>query len=125
VAVGWAPGTLRRVRPGWRRCKSWRQAVAPAGRFLADLPLRWNGQRILIIGHVATRSSLEVPLEELLNEDFGWQEGWEYQSASHCMGKNRREHGGLPGDGMLYLELALGAYDGPLPAVPAQQTRRG
>jgi 2,3-bisphosphoglycerate-dependent phosphoglycerate mutase len=64
--------------------ESWRQAVARVSRFLADLPLRWNGQRILIIGHVATRWGLdhiigEVPLEELINEDFGWQEGWEYQ----------------------------------------------
>ena len=34
--------------------ESWRQAVARAGRFLNDLPLRWQGQRVLVIGHVAT-----------------------------------------------------------------------
>jgi 2,3-bisphosphoglycerate-dependent phosphoglycerate mutase len=39
--------------------ESWRQAVARVGRFLADLPLRWNGQRVLIIGHVATRWGLD------------------------------------------------------------------
>lgn len=35
--------------------ESWRQAVTRVGRFLSDLPLRWQGQRGLIIGHVATR----------------------------------------------------------------------
>jgi 2,3-bisphosphoglycerate-dependent phosphoglycerate mutase len=35
--------------------ESWRQAVARVGRFLSDLPLRWDGQRVLVIGHVATR----------------------------------------------------------------------
>ena len=64
--------------------ESWRQAVARVGRFLADLPVRWNGQRVLIIGHVATRWGLDhflsgVPLENLLDEDFAWQEGWEYR----------------------------------------------
>src|SRR5215472_16626970 len=65
--------------------ESWRQAVARVGRFLADLPLRWYGQRILIIGHVATRWGLDhfidgVPLEELISQDFHWQEGWEYRA---------------------------------------------
>jgi 2,3-bisphosphoglycerate-dependent phosphoglycerate mutase len=63
--------------------ESWRQAVARAGRFLTDLPLRWNGQRILVIGHVATRWALDhfisgVPLEDLAEQDFAWQEGWDY-----------------------------------------------
>ena len=63
--------------------ESWRQAVERAGRFLTDLPLRWNGQRILVIGHVATRWALDhfingVPLEDLAEQDFAWQEGWEY-----------------------------------------------
>jgi 2,3-bisphosphoglycerate-dependent phosphoglycerate mutase len=64
--------------------ESWRQAVTRVGRFLADLPLRWNGQRILVIGHVATRWGLDhfiggVPLEDLAAQDFAWQPGWEYQ----------------------------------------------
>jgi 2,3-bisphosphoglycerate-dependent phosphoglycerate mutase len=64
--------------------ESWRQAVARVGRFLGDLPLRWNDQRILVIGHVATRWGLDhfidgVRLEDLVDEDFAWQEGWEYQ----------------------------------------------
>ena len=62
--------------------ESWRQAVARVGRFLGDLPLRWNGQRVLVIGHVATRWGLVhfiggVQLERLAEQHFAWQEGWE------------------------------------------------
>jgi broad specificity phosphatase PhoE len=64
--------------------ESWRQAVARAARLLDDLPPRWDGQRVLIIGHVATRWALDhvlggVPLEELAVADFAWQPGWEYR----------------------------------------------
>jgi broad specificity phosphatase PhoE len=64
--------------------ESWRQAVTRVGRFLTDLPLRWHGQRVLVIGHVATRWGLDhfingIPLENLAREDFAWQEGWEYR----------------------------------------------
>ena len=72
---------LDRPYPGG---ESWRQAVARVGRFLGDLPLRWNGQRVLVIGHRATRWGLDhairgIPLEDLVDQDFAWQEGWEYQ----------------------------------------------
>jgi hypothetical protein len=38
---------------------------------------------VLIIGHVATRWALEHylagrRLEDLVNDDFHWREGWEY-----------------------------------------------
>jgi 2,3-bisphosphoglycerate-dependent phosphoglycerate mutase len=64
--------------------ESWRQAVARVGRFLDDLPLRWQEQRVLVIGHVATRWGLDHylrgdRLEDLIEQDFAWQEGWEYQ----------------------------------------------
>lgn len=64
--------------------ESWRQAVHRVGRFLNDVPMRWNGQRVLVIGHVATRWALDhllngVPLKELVVQDFGWREGWEYE----------------------------------------------
>lgn len=63
--------------------ESWRQAVARVGGFLADVPSRWAGGRILVIGHVSTRWALDhlvdgVRLEELITADFGWREGWEY-----------------------------------------------
>ncbi|MFF3669972.1 histidine phosphatase family protein [Microtetraspora malaysiensis] len=64
--------------------ESWRQAVHRVGRFLGDVSLRWSGTRILVIGHVATRLAFDhfidgVPLEELVDADFSWREGWEYR----------------------------------------------
>ncbi len=64
--------------------ESWRQAASRVGRFLHDLPLRWDNKRVLLIGHVATGWGLEhlvngVPLEDLIEEPFGWRPGWEYR----------------------------------------------
>ena len=72
---------LERPYPGG---ESWRQAIARVGRFLGALPLRWDGQRVLVIGHVATRWGLDhfiggARLEDLVEQDFAWQEGWEYR----------------------------------------------
>ena len=63
--------------------ESWRQAAARVARFLPDLSLRWDGARVCVIGHSATRWAFEhvlhgVALEQLLSEEFAWQEGWEY-----------------------------------------------
>jgi 2,3-bisphosphoglycerate-dependent phosphoglycerate mutase len=63
--------------------ESWRQAADRVGRLLADLPQRWTGQRVLVIGHVATRWGLEhtllgTSLADLASRDFDWQPGWEY-----------------------------------------------
>jgi broad specificity phosphatase PhoE len=73
---------LDRPYPGG---ESWRQAVERVRRFLADLPTRWDGDRVLVIGHTATRWALDhliggVPLETLVAADFAWQEGWEYRA---------------------------------------------
>ncbi|HYK27955.1 MAG TPA: histidine phosphatase family protein [Streptosporangiaceae bacterium] len=64
--------------------ESWRQAIARVVGFLDDLPSRWSGQRILVIGHVATRWGFDhalagVPLEDLVAAEFAWQPGWEYE----------------------------------------------
>lgn|SRR5437763_4215668 len=64
--------------------ESWSQAVRRVGWFLDDLPLRWTGGRVLLIGHLATRWALDhiingVPLSELCDADFAWREGWEYR----------------------------------------------
>jgi len=65
--------------------ESWRQATERVASFVADLPRRWAGQRVLVIGHVATRWGFErvlsgVPLEALAAADFAWQRGWEYST---------------------------------------------
>jgi broad specificity phosphatase PhoE len=64
--------------------ESWRQAVARVGRFLDDLRSGWDGARVCVIGHVATRWALDhfvdgTALEDLVGADFAWQEGWEYR----------------------------------------------
>jgi 2,3-bisphosphoglycerate-dependent phosphoglycerate mutase len=63
--------------------ESWRQAAARVDSFVADLRSRWSGQRVLVIGHVATRWGLDhvltgVPVEDLAVAAFAWQPGWEY-----------------------------------------------
>lgn len=65
--------------------ESWRQAIDRVGGFLGDLPSRWDGRRVLVVGHVATRWAFDhlidgVPLDELAAADFAWKEGWEYRS---------------------------------------------
>jgi broad specificity phosphatase PhoE len=63
------------------------QAVERVARFLADLPTRWAGRRVMLIGHLATYRGLEhvingCTVRELLEADFEWRpEGWEYRLA--------------------------------------------
>jgi 2,3-bisphosphoglycerate-dependent phosphoglycerate mutase len=64
--------------------ESWRQATDRVVRFLSDLPLRWEGQRVLVVGHGATRYGLErflggKDLEAVITTEVVWQEGWEYR----------------------------------------------
>jgi alpha-ribazole phosphatase/probable phosphoglycerate mutase len=63
--------------------ESWRQAVERVALFLAELAEERQNQRVLVIGHVATRWALDHvvhgrPLEELIDAPFDWREGWEY-----------------------------------------------
>lgn len=63
--------------------ESWRQAVGRVGVFLEELAEIHDGDRVLLIGHVATRWALDhfvnrTPLEELVNGQFDWREGWTY-----------------------------------------------
>ena len=51
--------------------------------FLKDVR-EFRGSHILVVGHSATRWSLEhlvhgVPWRELVDADFEWKEGWEYE----------------------------------------------
>ena len=63
--------------------ESWRQAVERVAGFYEGLRRDRDGERVLVIGHAATRWALEVAfrgrsLEETLAEPFVWQPGWEY-----------------------------------------------
>ena len=72
------------VRCTARRGESWREAVERVAGFLEELRPSYDGQRVLLIAHVATKWALDhvvlgVPLEELVEAPFEWQEGWEYR----------------------------------------------
>ncbi len=63
--------------------ESWRQAVARVASALDEIARKRSGQRVLLIGHVATRWALDstllgMPLETLVDAPFDWREGWEY-----------------------------------------------
>jgi broad specificity phosphatase PhoE len=63
--------------------ESWRQAVARVAGFLEELRRERKGERVLVIGHIATRLGLEAvangrELEDLVGAPFDWQPGWEY-----------------------------------------------
>jgi broad specificity phosphatase PhoE len=63
--------------------ESYADVVERMRSFLYDLGRAWDGSRVLVIGHTATRWSLDhllggVPLADLVGAPFEWQEGWEY-----------------------------------------------
>jgi 2,3-bisphosphoglycerate-dependent phosphoglycerate mutase len=71
---------LEQAYPGG---ESWREAVARNLRVLADLRPRWEGARVLLVGHAATRWAMlthfeALRLEDLVVEDVPWQPGWSF-----------------------------------------------
>jgi 2,3-bisphosphoglycerate-dependent phosphoglycerate mutase len=63
--------------------ESYADAMARMGSFLADLLQSNAGQRVVVIGHIATHYGLEHwingrPLEDLIRGRFVWQPGWKY-----------------------------------------------
>lgn len=63
--------------------QSYREVVAEMSDFLTDVARQFDGRRVCVIGHSATRWALDVlllgkRLEDALGEPFAWQEGWEY-----------------------------------------------
>ena len=71
--------------------ESWRQAVDRVGGFLQELVETHDDERVLVIGHVATRWALDHfvnrrPLTELVEAPFDWREGWVYRLDSAALG---------------------------------------
>ena len=72
-----------RVEGAFPGGESYRDVAARVGAFLTDLHPRFEGRRILVIGHAATRWSLDhllagASLAELVSAPFDWREGWSY-----------------------------------------------
>ena len=64
--------------------ESYRDVVERMRSFLADL-VAYDGRRVLVIGHSATRWALEHlldgrDLEALVDAPFAWQPGWHYRT---------------------------------------------
>ena len=73
----------RRVDVPFPGGESYRDAAARVKALLDGLLVERRGQRILLIGHTATRWALDHlldgrPLEDVVAEPFDWREGWEY-----------------------------------------------
>jgi broad specificity phosphatase PhoE len=73
----------RRVDEPFPEGESWRQAVERVAELLRELPDRYPGRCLVMVGHVATRWALDHVangrrLEDLVDEPFAWREGWEY-----------------------------------------------
>lgn len=74
---------LRRIDEPYPGGESYRQVVERVRSFLDDVSSEHDGERVLVVGHAATRFALEhllggTPLEELVDAPFEWREGWEY-----------------------------------------------
>jgi 2,3-bisphosphoglycerate-dependent phosphoglycerate mutase len=77
----------RRIEEPYPGGESYRDCVERVSGFLDDLPSEYDGKRILVIGHSATRWALDhlligTPLEELVDAPFEWQEGWTFASGA-------------------------------------------
>jgi broad specificity phosphatase PhoE len=64
--------------------ESYRDVVRRVASFLEELVRDHDGKRALIIGHSATKWSLDhllngIPLEQLVNAPFEWRPGWTYE----------------------------------------------
>ncbi len=69
--------------------ESYRQVEERVAAFLADLAEGYDGRRILVIGHSATRWALDhllggMPLKQLVTAPFQWQPGWTYTLPVLC-----------------------------------------
>ena len=64
--------------------QSYRDVTAGVRSLLDELLRDRDGQRVLLVGHAATRFALDHllsgrPLEEAVVAPFAWQEGWTYE----------------------------------------------
>lgn len=75
---------LRRIDQPFPGGESYRQVVERTSDFLDDLAGDWDGKRVVVIGHAATRWALDHLLDgrdlaEAIAAPFTWQEGWRYE----------------------------------------------
>jgi 2,3-bisphosphoglycerate-dependent phosphoglycerate mutase len=74
----------QRVEDPFPAGESYRDVVIRVRGFLADLTPAFDGRRILLVGHTATRWALDhllagADLALLVRAPFEWQPGWSYE----------------------------------------------
>jgi broad specificity phosphatase PhoE len=74
---------LRRISQPFPGGESYLQVVARVADFLEGLARDFDGSRVLVVGHSATRWALDhllagAALSDLVVTPFGWQQGWSY-----------------------------------------------
>ena len=77
-------GAVRGLDERYPNGESWVEAIQRVGRVVDDLQARWDGSRLLVVGHVATLWGLahridRVPLEEIRGVSDPWREGWHFR----------------------------------------------
>lgn len=78
----------RRVDVPFPGGQSYRQVSDGVRSLLDELRGDHDGERVLLVGHAATRFALDHllagrPLESALDASFAWREGWEYVVTDH------------------------------------------
>jgi alpha-ribazole phosphatase/probable phosphoglycerate mutase len=73
----------RHIRVPFPGGQSYTDVVERTRDFLTEVARDWDGHKVLVIAHSANRWALAhllagVPLEELVDAPFAWQEGWHY-----------------------------------------------
>lgn len=68
----------------WPDGESYRDVVDRTRELVDDLVARWDGSRVLLIGHSANRWALDhlllgTDLAAAIEAPFAWQPGWEYE----------------------------------------------
>jgi alpha-ribazole phosphatase/probable phosphoglycerate mutase len=74
----------KRIHAPYPGGQSYMDVVSETAAFLRDLLRDRDGQRLLLISHSANKWALDhllagARLEDLVDADFGWREGWEYE----------------------------------------------
>jgi broad specificity phosphatase PhoE len=73
----------RRISRPFPGGESYLQVVVRVAEFLEELARDWEGTRVVVVGHSATRWALDHlltggSLHELVVASFAWQPGWSY-----------------------------------------------
>lgn len=78
------PQRINHITEPFPNGESYEQSSKRMKSFLDNLKKNYDGKKVMVIGHAATRYGLEhwikgISLEELVTSSWKWQPGWTYQ----------------------------------------------